>query len=169
MLGIYEGFPKNVHRIAHFTTSISKKRLQQALTQVFHKLNNETLSLEDIAHPSIPNCITIFELGIAESNNFNYLDSEEKSRLLKIIRKKPFQIMDFFCVIRYYKMHEGRKTPLKFDYYMLRFIFKRNSAEIQIFHERGPQHVSHGNIARFFADKINAMFSRKIIKFLESS
>lgn len=136
---------------------------------MFHKLNNETFSLEDVAHPSIPQCTVIFEFGIAEANSFNYLDNEEINRILKVIRRKPFQVMDFFCAIRYYKIQEEKKTPLKFDYYMLRFIFDKNSTETKIFHERGSQHVSPKDIANFLANKINGMFSKKILKAFESS
>ncbi|MDI6904008.1 MAG: hypothetical protein QMD13_00730 [Candidatus Bathyarchaeia archaeon] len=169
MLGFYENFPKNIHKIARFTTSISNKRLQQALTKTVHKLNNETFCLEDVANPSVPQCTVIFEIGIAEANNFNYLDDEETNRMLKTIRKKPFQIMDFFCAIRYYKTQTEKKTPLKFDYYMLRFTFNRKSTEIQVFHERGPRHISPEDVANFIANKINETFSKKILRSFKAS
>jgi len=169
MLGFYENFPINVHKIVHFGASVSKKRLQGALTHVLCKLNDETFSLEDVAHPSVPQCTVIFEFGIAEANNFNYLDKEETNRILKSINKKPFKIMDFFCAIRYYKTQNRKKTPLKFDYYMLRFISNKKSTEIQVFHERGPRHVSPEDIANFVASKINENFSRKILKAFAAS
>lgn len=164
MLGFYENFPKNVHKIVRFVTSISKKRLQQALTRVLYKVNNETFSLEDVAHPSIPRCMVIFEFGVAEANSFNYLDSEEANRMLKSVRKKPFRVMDFLCAIRYYKMQNGKKTALKFDYYMLRFTFNKKSIEIQVFHERGPRHVAPEDAVNFIVNKINGTFSKKILK-----
>jgi hypothetical protein len=169
MLGFYENFPKNVHKTAHFKASASKKRLQQTLTQTLHKLNNETFSLEDVVHPSVPQCIVDFEFGIAEASNFNYLDNEEINRVLKIIRKKPFQIMDFFCAIRYHKTQNKKKTPLKFDYYMLRFTFNKKSTEIQVFHERGPRHVSPEEITNFVVNKINEAFPRRILKAFAAS
>jgi len=169
MLGFYENFPKNIHKIARFTTSISNKRLQQALTKTVHKLNNETFRLEDVANPSVPQCTVIFEIGIAEANNFNYLDNEEKNRVLKVIRKKPFKILDFFCAIRYYKTQNKKKTPLKFDYYMLRFTFNKKSVEIQVFHERGPRHISPEDVTNFVANKINETFSKKILRTFKAS
>lgn len=169
MLGFYENFPENIHKIARFTTSISNKRLQQALTKTVHKLNNETFRLEDVANPSVPQCTVIFEFGIAEANNFNYLDNEETSRMLKTIRKKPFQVMDFFCAIRYYKTQNEKKTPLKFDYYMLRFTFNKKSVEIQVFHERGPRHISPEDAPNFIAHKINETFSKKILRTFKAS
>jgi hypothetical protein len=164
MLGYYENFPENIHKIARFATSASNKKLQQTIIKILHKLNNENFNLEDIAKPSILQCNTIFEFGIAETNNFNYLDAEETSKVLKIVYKKPFQIMDFFCAIRYYKTRNEEKTPLKFDYYMLRFLFDKNFVEVQIFHERGPRHMSPEDITILIANKINETFSKRILK-----
>jgi len=164
MLGLYENFPKTVHKTAFFAASISNKRLQQALIQTFQKINNENFNLEEIANPSVPQCTVILEFGIAEANNFNYLDNEETNKMVKIIQKKPFQVMDFFCALRYYKMQNGKKTPLRFDYYMIRFTFNKDSMEIQIFHERGPRYVSPEDIANFAVNKISETFSKKILK-----
>ena len=164
MLGIYENFPTNIHKTAHFKASASKKRTQQAIIQTLLKLNNQTFGLEDVGHPSVPQCTVVFEFGIAETNNFNYLNNEETDHVLKIINKNPFQLMDFFCAICYYKTQGEKKKALKFDYYMLRFTFNIKSMEIQVFHERGPRHVSPGEIASFVANKINETFTKKILK-----
>jgi hypothetical protein len=164
MLGFYENFPKKPHRITHFSTSISNKKLQQTLIQIFHQLGNESLTIEDIANPSLPHCTVIFEFGIAEANNFNYLDNEEKNRILKAAQKKPFQTMDFLCSIRYYKIQNEKKTPLKFDYYILRFTFNKNTMEMEVFHERGPMHILPKEITTFIINKIDKKFSKKILK-----
>jgi len=164
MLGFYENFPENVHKTARFATSISNKRLQKTLMRMLHDINSKTFNLEDVAEPSIPQCTIIFEFGIAEVNNFNYLDNEETNRVLKVVQKKPFQIMDFFCALRYYKIQNKKKTPLKFDYYMFRFTFNKDSMEMHIFHERGPRYVLPEDIANFLANKINDTFSKKILK-----
>jgi hypothetical protein len=164
MLGIYENFPKTVHKTAIFAASISNKRLQQALIQMFKKTSTEHFNLEEIANPCVPQCTAILEFGIAEANTFNYLDDEEANKVLKIIQKTPFQIMDFFCALRYYKMQNGKKTPLRFDYYMMRFTFNRNSMEMQIFHERGPRYISPGDIVNFVANKIGETFPKKVQK-----
>lgn len=165
MLGFYENFPEGVHKKALFATSLSNKRLQQALTRILHKSNSESFRLEEVSHLSIPHCTTIFEFGIAEGAVFNYLDREEEKRVLKVIRKKPFSVMDLFCAIRYYKMGNNGKTALKFDYYMLRFLFSsKNSMEIRVFHERGPRHVSPEDLARFVVSKLNQTFPRKRLK-----
>jgi len=169
MLGLYENFPVNVHKTASFTTSISNKRLQQALIQIFNKINGKTYNIEDVADPSVPKCTVIFEFGIAEANNFNYLDSEEANKVLKVVQKKPLQVMDFYCAIRYYKAQKEKKIPLKFDYYMIRFRFNKNSMETRAFHERGLRYISPEDIIAFIIDKINERFSKKILKPLDTA
>jgi hypothetical protein len=73
--------------------------------------------------------------------------------------------MDFFCAVRYYK--GAAKAPLKFDYYLLRFAFGKNSVEIQVFHERGPQHISPEDLVAFLVNEINETSARKILKRVE--
>jgi hypothetical protein len=163
MLGTYENFPERTHKTAHFTFSLSNKRFQQTLIQTFRKANSETFNLENIADPSVPQCSAIFEFGIAEANNFNYLDDDETNNAIRVVQKKPLQLVDFFCAIRYYIMQKERKTPLKFDYYILRFLFNKNSMSMQIFHERGPRYASPEDVANFVLNKINETSSRKIL------
>jgi hypothetical protein len=169
MLGFYVNFPQNAHKIAVFSTSISNKRLQQALTQTLLKLNNETFSLEQVATPSVPHCKVVFEFGIADENDFDYLDTHEKEKLLKAINKKTFPVMDFLSVIRYYRFEEEKRSRLRFDYYMLRFMFNKNLIEIRVFHEKGPMHVSPEELAEFVVSRINSAFSKKALKPFEFS
>jgi hypothetical protein len=169
MLGVYENFPETIHRIALFASSVSNKRLQQALIETLEKLNNETLTLETIADPSVPQCTVSFELGIAETASFNYLDNEEASRILKMARKNPFQIMDFLCAVRYHKTQGEKKRPLRFDYYMLRFTFDGNSIGMLVFHERGPRYMSPEDIINLFANRVNQASQKRIMKALDAS
>jgi hypothetical protein len=164
MLGLYNNFPRSVHKVVGFATSISERTLQTALVEAFHKLNKGTFSLEEVAIPSVPQCTLIFEFGVAEGDDFNYLDDEERDRLLKAIRKKPFSTMDFLCVIRYYKVRNETRTPLRFDYYMFRFIFRKKIGRMRVFHEKGLMYVSPKDLPWFIVDKINAQFSRKMLK-----
>ena len=164
MLGAYVNFPENVHRTLRFASVVSSKRLQHGLIEAFHKLNNDSFNLENVAPPSVPQCKIVFEFGIAEGNDFNYIDEEEKDRLLKAIDKKPFQIMDFLCALRYYQIENEKQTPLKFDYYMIRFRFDRSSTEIRVFHERGPMHVSPKDLPDFLINNVNATFQKKVLK-----
>jgi hypothetical protein len=167
MLGFYENFPGNIHRTDVFTSALSKRKLQAMLIQVLQKVNRKNLSFEEIGNPTIPNCTVIFEWGIADAEGFNYIDKEETQKILNIAAHEPFRIMDFFCAIRYYKNAAAKKTPLKFDYYMIRIGFSDNSVEFQIFHERGPRYVSPEDLVKFLVYKVNEASARKILKLVE--
>jgi hypothetical protein len=169
MLGFYTNFPQNIHKAETFSTSISTKKLEQVLVETLYRLNSETLSLEEVASPSIPDCKVIFEVGVAEGNDFNYLDSEERERLLSALNKKLFQVMDFLCVIRYNRMQEKRKTRTKFDYYMLRLMFGEKLTEIQVSHERGMRHTSPDDLIKLLMNRINAAFSKRALKHSEAT
>jgi hypothetical protein len=169
MLGFYENFPVNIHRIENFTTPLSSKKLQQRLIQVLHDINRRTFSFEKVAYPTVPECTIIFEAGLAEAKNFNYIDEEETRKVLNALRKATFQTMDFFCAVRYYKGTAEKKTPLKFDYYLLRVVFGKNSVEIQVFHERGPRYISPEDIVTFLVNEVNKTSSRRTLKRVEPS
>lgn len=169
MLGFYENFPANIHRTDNFTSPFSSKKLQQRLIQVLHKINCRTFSFEEVAYPTVPQGTIIFEAGLAEAKSFNYIDEEETKRVLTALRKATFQIMDFFCAVRYYKGAGEKKTPLKFDYYLMRLVFGKNSVEIQVFHERGPRYISPEDIVAFLVNEINKTSARKTLKRVEPS
>ncbi len=164
MFGFYEAFPHNVHKIVHFVTPISSRRLQQTLIQLLHGLNKTTLRLEDVGTPSMADSVALFEFGTAEDNGFNYLNDEETAKALKIIQKSPPQILDFLCAVRYYRIINEMRKPLKFDYYMLRFTFNPKFLELQLFHERGPMHILPEELVDFIVKKINEIFRRKVLK-----
>jgi hypothetical protein len=164
MLGLYENFPTTIHKIAYFTTHASNKKLQQKLTAILQKLNTETLTLEAVSDPSIPQGMVNFEFGIAEADTFNYLDSEETAKLLKTLSKQPMQTMDFFCAARYHKSRDERETHLRFDYYMLRFTFNEGTIEVRAFHERGPRYTSPEDVINLIANKMNEGSMKKLLK-----
>lgn len=168
MLGTYNNFPKTIHGFACFTSSISIKRLQQVIVATLQKLNNENFNLEAITDPSVPQCTVSFEFGIAEAGDFNYLDTEEADKTLKTIQKEAFQTMDFLCAIQYYRTRKESKTPLRFDYYMLRFTFNESLIRAQVFHERGPRHVTPEDLVNFTVNKLNETSTKKILKFVDS-
>lgn len=120
--------------------------------------------MEEILDPSESHSLVVFEFGVAEGNNFAFLDEEEANRMLRVIRRRPFQLIDLLCAIGYYKIRREKKTPLRFDYYMLRIGFDQKSVEIQVFHERGGMRLSPEDIAEFLADKINDGFSKKVLR-----
>ncbi len=169
MLGIYDNFPLNIHRTETFTSPLSRKKLQQKIAQTFQKINKETLTFEEVGNPTIPNSQVIFEFGIADGSNFCYLDQEEAQKLQNALADEQLQTLDWFCLVRYYKIIEQRlKRPLKFDYYILRFGFgDKNTVELQIFHERGPRYLSPEDIAAFIARKLNGHSAKKTLKQIE--
>ncbi len=167
MLGFYKNFPVNVHRVEAFTTSLSSGRLQRRLIQVLQDINRRKLSFEEVAYPTVPKCTIIFEAGLADAESFNYIDDEETRKVLTALAKAPFQTMDFFCAVRYYKGTLEKKTPLKFDYYLLRVVFGRNSLEMQVFHERGPRYISPEDIVTFLVNEVNKTSSKKTLKRIE--
>lgn len=168
MIGFYENFPVNIHRIETFTSSLSTRKLQQRLIQVLQDINRRTFSFEEIAHPTVPECSVIFEVGIAEAKNFNYIDKEETKKVLSVLRKETLRLMDFFCAVRYYKGTSEKKTPLKFDYYMVRVVFGKDTVEIRVFHERGTRYISPEDLVTFLVNMINEASARKILKKIES-
>jgi len=167
MLGFYENFPVDIHRIEAFATPLSNNRLQRRLIQVAHNVNRRTFSFEEVACPTVPKCIIIFEAGLAEAKSFNYIDEEEKQKVLNALRKTPFQTMDFFWAVRYYKGTAEDKIPLKFDYYLMRLVFGKNNLEIQVFHERGPRYISPEDIITFLVNEVNKTSSRRTLKRIE--
>ncbi|MBS7632052.1 hypothetical protein KEJ15_00280 [Candidatus Bathyarchaeota archaeon] len=169
MLGTYAAFPQQTHKTLHYIFSISNRKLQQTLLQTLKQINLEKFLLEDITPPSTPRCTVIFELGIAENRDFCYLDDEETSEAKKIIQKSPLQVMDFLCAIRYYKTQGENTLPLRFDYYLIRFTFSDKTLETQLFHERGPRHISPEDLADFIIRKINESFSKRVLKPLDES
>jgi hypothetical protein len=167
MIGFYENFPVNIHRIENFTSSLSNRKLQQRLIEVLQDVNCRTFSFEEIAHPIVPEGSVIFEVGIAEAKSFNFIDKEEAKNVLSVLSKETLRLMDFFCAVRYYKGTAEKKAPLKFDYYMIRVAFGKYSVEIQVFHERGPRYISPEDIVTFLVNRINESASRKILKKIE--
>lgn len=165
-LGFYENFPTNIHRVDSFNSTLSIKQLQQKLIQVFFEINRKEFSFEEVANPTVPQGRVIFEFGLAESEGFNYIDEEEAKKALNFLAKERLHSMDFFCSIRYYKGNGEKKTPLKFDYYMLRTIFSKDTFEVQVFHERGPRYISPEELTAFIFTKINESSNRnrKILK-----
>lgn len=135
------------------------KRVQQHVIQLFYESAKKTYRLEDLADPSVLNCSVVFEFGIAEGNTFTYLNQEERDKILNYIEKKKVTIMDFFCIIRYYKKRKNREHPLKFDYYLIRMVFHKNEVETQVFHERGLKYITPEDVNRLVIHELRSYFT----------
>ena len=166
MLGVYESFPENVHKIANFAASTPTRKLQQSLIQEVRKLNENT-GLDCLPDSAVSQCAVIFEFGIAEGGDFNYLDDEEASKVISNVGRKPLPVMDFLLVIRYYRMREQKRSPLRFDYYMLRVTFGK-CLEIRIFHEKGPMRMLPEEVIELIVDRINEKASKRILSPIET-
>lgn len=162
MRGFYENFPGHIHLSKTLTTRLSKRKLQERIAQILLEVNCKTFSFEEIGNPTIPNCIIILEFGIADGQNFSYFDEQEARMTRQTLATETLQVMDWYCIIRYYKNVKGKRTPLKFDYYMLRMGFdEKGAVEVVIFHERGPRYISPEEIVNFIELKINQASNRK--------
>jgi len=161
LLGRYENFPEVVHSVARFTHQSTEERLQQAILRALHRLNQATHNLTVISPFSAPRCEVSFEFGVAEGLTFNYLDREELERFQKSIKKEAPPTLDFFCVVRYHILKEGRRVPLRFDYHLLRFVFNRNNVEVQVSHERGTRRVSLEDLTNFLIGQIRGELPRR--------
>ncbi|MGD8505940.1 MAG: hypothetical protein PVF15_04675 [Candidatus Bathyarchaeota archaeon] len=167
MLGRYENFPQTIHGTARFNFSSSTQQLQQAILKVAEQLNYEIYNIREFAPFLQSNCQASFEFGIADDMTFNYLDKEELIRFQKRIEIKPLRVMDVFSVIRYHTINaKGKRTPLKFDYNMLRFTFSKKTMELLISHERGNRHISLEGFIAFLANKINERLKEETQKTL---
>ena len=156
MLGFYQDFPEIPHAKATFSSAAPAKTLQKAIVKVAGYLNAQEFVLDTIGHASMGNCKIGFELGIAEAATFNYLTSEEVDRFLKSLAKKENVLnMDLLCIIKYHMAVGEKRRPLKFDYYLLRFIFRKPETQLRIFHERGTQHLSIEELVEFLTKQIN--------------
>ena len=171
MLGIYNNFPSNIHETENFNSPVSKKKLQQKITQTLQKLNRQVLTFEEIGNPTIPNSQVIFEFGIADGENFCFLNEEESLRLQELVENEPLHVMDWFCLIRYYrKIDEQTKRPLKFDYYMIRIGFgEKATVDLRVFHERGPRYISPEELVLFIVQKVNGVSVRKMLKQIDQN
>ena len=99
-LGFYENFPTGIHRIDTFTSTLSNKLLQQKLIQIFYEANQRKFTFEEVTNPTVPQGKVIFEFGVAEAGNFNFIDEEELKKTLEYLTKERLVRMDFFCSIR---------------------------------------------------------------------
>jgi hypothetical protein len=155
LLGFYEDFPVFPHAKADFTCASSTKTLQEAILTTAYSLNSQEYDLNAIT-PTKISCKIGFEFGIAEGASFNYLDSEEVERFRKSLTGKELVFnTDFLCIVKYHVTNDGKRQPLKFDNYLLRFIFRKPQVQLRVFHEKGTQRMSMEELIEFFTKQVN--------------
>lgn len=160
MLGFYDDFPAFPHAKAEYTCTTSAVTLQKAIMNAAFSLNDQKSDLTAIA-PTKIGCKISFEFGVAEGSNFDYLDSEEIERFRKSMSKKEtLSCLDFLCIVKYHVTNGGRKQPLKFDNYMLRFVFQGPHVQLRVFHERGTQRLSLEELIEFLTKQVNTQLEK---------
>lgn len=158
MLGTYENFPCTIHLGTHFSHTTSVKKVQQALVIIFSQLNQDACSLEAITGFSGKvYCEVNFEVGVGEETSFTFLSASEVERLEQAISREAMPVLDFLCVLQYHLVPVlGKRSPLKFDYFFLRFAFATNLTEFLVAHERGPRRVHVEDLTQFLMRRIEA-------------
>ena len=160
LLGRYENFPKNIHGISIFQHQDSTKSLQKAIFYMFHRLNSETFDVGTVTPYLKQNYEVGFEFGVADGFDFNFLDQNELDQCLEGVDETKIEILDFFFTVRYHIIRDdGKRVPLRFDYHVLRFVFKDGVLELRIRHERGTQQVPLDDLINFLVKQINVELS----------
>lgn len=145
LLGVYPNFPAIIHGEASLSYNFSIIKLQQIIIQGLYKLNG----FSELCSLSMPNQLGMcdgklgFEVGLANSLFFDFFSATQKSLLTdKLNSGEPFSLLDFLVIVTYHYLDEGKTKPLKFDYFLLRFLFSRGRFKLQTFHERGSQRIA---------------------------
>jgi hypothetical protein len=166
--GFYENFPSQIHWTESFSSNLSGKQLQQRFILISHEINQNEYSFEEVTNPTIPDCKVIFEFGLADSDGFCYIDDQEEKKARDLLEKENLHTIDFFCGIRYYKGKTEKKTPLKFDYYLIRTIYNKGAVEIHVHHDKGPRYISPQDLTQLIFNKINNHSMKKVLKELKT-
>jgi len=144
-LGKYDNFPAIIHGEASLIYTSPLIKLQQAIILGFYNLNgfSEFCSMDMSNYNKTCDVEIGYETGVANGLFFNFLNTSQKTFLLnKLESGTPFLLLDFLVIVTYHYFDEGKKKPLKFDYFLLRFLFSRLRFKLQLFHEKGIQRVS---------------------------
>jgi hypothetical protein len=156
VLGRFDRFPKNVHEVAVFNYQDPKTKLQQTILFALQKLNIKTFALNNIMPFFEQDYKVSFEFGIADGQDFTFLDEEQLGQTLKVCEENELEVLDFFVVVRYHKIDEnGKQIPLRFDYHVLRFAFHEKIVELLIRHERGTQRIATQDLVEFLTQQVN--------------
>jgi len=168
MLGRYDFFPDIYHGRMNIEYDLDKRTLQTAIIKVLLKLNNEEVESSEITGLENEDLHVYFEFGFAEGRTFTFIDEEEAAFILREIRENPFDLMDVFCALKYYRVIDGRLRPLKFDYNMIRFKFEDGSLSVLFFHERGPRRIEFSLLMKFILKRMHSLLGEKHRKELKT-
>ncbi|RLI22596.1 hypothetical protein DRO54_00700 [Candidatus Bathyarchaeota archaeon] len=151
MLGRFENFPIFVHKEKKFRINASMENFQKKILESLYKLNGKEISPKQILDGTDAGLKLIFEIGLAEGLNFNYLDNLELERCLNFLKNGVFNVLDFFVVNRYYRVDGDKRKPLRFDYQLLRLEFLEKTLVVRVYHEKGPRRIQLEDLIDFLA------------------
>ncbi len=154
MIGIYDNFPDVHHGAVIFSCKIQTQELQKTLLVFLQELNEQIKPLE-IPEIIKQNIHVKMDVGIADGLTFNYFDLKCLKHCLREISNNVLPTLDLFFVVRYYIISGVNRRPLKFDYYILRFLFKENAVELLVYHDKGPRHLAVEELVKFLFNSIN--------------
>ena len=159
MLGRYDFFPDVFHGRLTLRYRIDIRAIQLAILNVILELNDSSVELSEISDlTGDGEIIVLFEFGFAEGGVFTFIGPDEARFISRKIEEKPFSLMDFFLVLKYYRKTANRKPkPLKFDYGILRFSFGEEVLTIKYFHERGTRRISFSSFIEYLLDEISSI------------
>jgi len=160
LFGTYEYFPEIYHGVANFSYTTPTKKLQRILIELLYQINQRKggLNFPEFTRQNIK---VELEIGIADGLTFNYLDREVLKQYQEKYSRKVFPKLDFLCIARYYVTKKKHQSSLRFDYYMLRFLFNKKKATLRVYHEKGTRRLPIGDLIRFLMEKINQELSRE--------
>lgn len=160
-LGVYLDFPSIYNASMLLEINAPVDEAQRALLNFLHNINGRGVGGRLLNHVG-QNVSVMLEFGVAEGLAFNYINDEILNILLGEINERIFQILDFFCVIRYYALkNNGAYRALRFDYYFLRFIFSRSELEVKVSHERGLGRISAEDLLKFILEGLSSEMAKK--------
>ena len=157
MFGRYVNFPNKYHGRARLTHVFVSNKIQFFIIQSLCELNSirETAAFEFNSSEDFV-VATSFEVGIAEDAFFHYLEPNEVSQYwLQLTRNDPSPILDFLLIVKYHRNKNEKWVPLKFDHFILRFLFSSKTFEILVFHEQGVRRIQIRELLIYILKKIS--------------
>jgi hypothetical protein len=162
MFGRSESIPCKYHGRAKLTHVFASNKIQFFIIQSLSELNStketdafEFSNSEDFA------VTTSFEVGIAEKAFFHYLEPSKASLYwLRLAKNDLSSILDFLLIVKYYRNRDEKLVPLRFDYFVLRFLFASKTFELLVFHERGIRRIQIRELLIYILKKISGKLEK---------
>lgn len=139
-LGVFNGTPHPVHRVAQLTCGDPVSKLQRVVVQALYGMNGskEAQPLSVAGRPGNFDGEVSFQIGAGNGAYFDYLDEETLSRLRELMdRCDLLPVLDFLIVVTYHYLRGGRRAALRFDHHLLRFLFQGDRVELRLTHTKG--------------------------------